>query len=49
MKNIEQELAARKIGLVDRYVSDLEGHEPNERIAKAIEESLDPADCYFEC
>ena len=37
------DLPDEKIGLLERYVSDLEGHEPNERTVKAIEESLNPA------
>ena len=36
-------LPEEEVGLVERYVNDLEGHEPNERTIKAIEESLDPA------
>ena len=37
------DLPDEKIGLVERYVSDLEGHEPNESTVRAIEESLNPA------
>ena len=36
-------LPDEKIGLVERYVNGLEGHEPSERTVKAIEESLNPA------
>ena len=37
------ELPDEEFGWVSRYVDDLEGHEPNERTIKAIEESFDPA------
>ena len=37
------DLSDEEVGLLERYVSDLEGHEPNERTVKAIEDSLNPA------
>ena len=42
------DLSDEEIGLVERYVSDLEGHEPNEETIKAIEESYNPANL-IEC
>ena len=36
-------LSDEEVGLLERYVRDLEGHEPNERTVKAIEDSLNPA------
>ena len=36
-------LSEEEVGLVERYVNDLEGNEPNEKTQKAIEDSLNPA------
>ena len=37
------DLPDEEVKLVERYVSNLEGHEPNARTVKAIEDSLNPA------
>ena len=37
------DLPDEEVRLVERYVSDLEGHEPNAKTIKAIEDSFNPA------
>jgi len=37
------DLPDEEVGLVERYVSALESHEPNARTVKAIEDSFNPA------
>ena len=41
------DLSEKEIGLVERYVNDLEGHEPNEETITAILEGDEPARIYF--